>query len=91
MRHRWTISVLAVALTASALPLTAHATPIPLPENAPTSRITLITGDRVRVTSRPGQPEKVVFEPGPASRSTAAVISYTGGHTYVVPEAARAA
>ncbi|WP_460649313.1 S8 family peptidase [Kribbella endophytica] len=70
----------------------AQAVPIPLPKNKPaelTTRITLVTGDRVQVTTRPGQPEKVTFEPGPTSRSTAAVTSYTGGHTYVVPEAAR--
>ncbi|GAA1542253.1 S8 family serine peptidase [Kribbella lupini] len=95
MRHRRTISVLAVALIASALPPTAQAAPpthaaqTPPHKNTSTSRITLVTGDRVQVTSRPGQPEKVVFEPGPTSRSTAAVTTYTNGHTYVVPEAAR--
>ncbi|MGC4937223.1 S8 family serine peptidase [Kribbella sp. DT2] len=90
MRHRWITPVLAVALTASALPLPAHAAPPPPKKPTDlTTRITLVTGDRVQVSSRPGQPEKVTFEPGPTSRSTAAVTSYTDGHTYVVPEAAR--
>jgi subtilisin family serine protease len=91
LRHRWIAPALAATLVVSALPLTATAANPP-PKFKPTeqtTRITLVTGDRVQVTSRPGQPEKVVFEPGPTSRSTAAVTSYTGGHTYVVPEAAR--
>jgi subtilisin family serine protease len=48
----------------------------------------LITGDRVRVTPRPGQPDQAVFEPSTTSRS--ALTSYSGGHTYVVPTVAKA-
>ncbi|MEV6284212.1 S8 family serine peptidase [Kribbella sp. NPDC051770] len=91
MRHRWIAPVLATVLTVSALPPTATAAQPPTPDNGapPSTRITLVTGDRVQVSRRPGQPERVVFEPGPTSRSTAAVTTYSGGHTYVVPEAAR--
>ncbi|WP_238334676.1 S8 family peptidase [Kribbella amoyensis] len=79
-----------LASTAAASP--AQAAPPPPSERATVQpkTITLITGDRVRVTPRPGKPEEVVFEPTPTSRSTSAITTYSGGHTYVVPSAARA-
>ncbi|GAA0949884.1 S8 family serine peptidase [Kribbella koreensis] len=52
--------------------------------------MTLITGDRVRVTTRPGKPDQIAFEPVSGSRSDSAVTSYSNGHTYVVPSAATA-
>ncbi|NEA31252.1 S8 family serine peptidase [Streptomyces sp. SID13031] len=48
-----------------------------------TAMVTLITGDRVEVESTPGQPERVSFRGGGAA--TAAVISRTAEHTYVIP------
>ncbi|MFI7061950.1 S8 family serine peptidase [Kribbella sp. NPDC050124] len=48
-----------------------------------TATVTLITGDRVEVESSPGQPERVSFRGG--GGTTAAVISRTAEHTYVIP------
>ncbi|ADB34318.1 peptidase S8 and S53 subtilisin kexin sedolisin [Kribbella flavida DSM 17836] len=53
--------------------------------------VTLITGDRVKVVQRPGQPERVTFEPAKGSGSTGAITTYSGGHVYVVPVAAQRA
>lgn len=52
------------------------------------TRVTLITGDRVLLTSRTGALDQVLFEPGPGSSSTSAVITRAGGHTVVIPSAA---
>lgn len=93
---RWLalLSGLALAVGIPAAP--AHADPPPDAADRPaaaagsSARITLITGDRVRVTTPPGKPEAVSFEPGPDSRSDSAVITRTGGHTFVIPSAAAA-
>ncbi|ADB35752.1 peptidase S8 and S53 subtilisin kexin sedolisin [Kribbella flavida DSM 17836] len=97
MHRPWITSLVGAALILSATTVPASAAPppgAPAPADtattARTARITLITGDRVRVTSRPGAPELVTFEPSPDSRSTAAITTYSGGHTYVVPAAAAA-
>jgi subtilisin family serine protease len=87
----WIAPLVGLTLTLGA-PTIAAATPArghsgPLPSVA---TITLITGDRVRVTSRPNAPEQVAFLPGTGSSSDAAVTTYTNGHTYVVPTAASA-
>ncbi|GAA1559312.1 S8 family serine peptidase [Kribbella hippodromi] len=48
-----------------------------------------MTGDRITVTSRAGQRDKVGFLPGPGGgRASSFVTSYSGGHTIVVPSAA---
>ncbi|WP_020390198.1 S8 family peptidase [Kribbella catacumbae] len=82
----------ALALTAAMLPAQAQPTsppPTATPQASKASaRITLITGDRVRVS--PGSPERISFEPAAGSRSDAAVTTYSGGRTYVVPSAAAA-
>jgi len=57
---------------------------------ATAATITLITGDRVQVTTPPGQREQVTFQPGPGSSSDSALTSYVNGHTYVVPTSAAA-
>lgn len=96
--HRWIPPLLATALALSLTPpahagLPQHAnsaTGTPQASAASTSRLTLITGDRVRITRIPGRPDQVSFEPVPGSRSDSAITSYSGGHTYVVPSAASA-
>ncbi len=90
-RHRWIPPLLAAALTltAATLPAQAQQTQPARPQAGPDSaRITLITGDRVRVA--PGSPERISFEPATGSRSDAAITTHSGGHTYVVPSAAAA-
>ncbi|MEV5960290.1 S8 family serine peptidase [Kribbella sp. NPDC051952] len=65
--------------------------PSPRPQaKAASTTLTLITGDRVRVTTPPGGREQVTFQPGPGSSSDAALTSYVNGHTYVVPTSAAA-
>ncbi|HET6292429.1 MAG TPA: S8 family serine peptidase [Kribbella sp.] len=94
MYRPWITPLVGAALILSAATVPAQAAPSPgkpAPKTpATTSAIALITGDRVRVTPRPGQPELVDFEPDRNSRSTSAVTTYSGGHTYVVPSAAAA-
>ncbi|WP_232828784.1 S8 family peptidase [Kribbella monticola] len=89
---RWIPPVVSLGLVLSAVTIPALGAPPRPPSPAdPTpggTRVTLITGDRVRVTPRPGQPAQVVFEPAKGSRSDAATITYQSGHTYVVPSAA---
>ncbi|GAB3920264.1 S8 family serine peptidase [Kribbella albertanoniae] len=51
--------------------------------------LTLLTGDRVAVTARPGMPEQVRFLPTAGSGSAGATVSRANGHTFVVPFAAR--
>ncbi|MFC9691124.1 S8 family serine peptidase [Kribbella sp. NPDC056951] len=51
--------------------------------------LTLLTGDRVAVTVRPGMPEQVRFLPTAGSGSAGATVSRANGHTFVVPFAAR--
>jgi hypothetical protein len=91
---RWIPPVVSLGLVLSAA--TTHAlgapprTPSPTKPPSGGTRITLITGDRVVVTPQPGQPDRVTFEPTKGSRSDAATITYTSGHTYVVPSAATA-
>ncbi|WP_433011897.1 S8 family peptidase [Kribbella sp. CA-294648] len=96
--HRWIPPLLATALALALTPPAQAASPThpanptsaPKTSKATTSRLTLITGDRVRITTTPGRPDQVSFEPVPGSRSDSAVTSYSGGHTYVVPSAASA-
>ncbi len=92
LRRTW-IALLA-ALVAAPLIQTAGvsgAAPPPQSTKAEAPKyITLITGDRVKVTLRPDQPELVTFEPGVGSGSTAAITTYSAGHTFVVPTAAQA-
>ncbi|MEU4396441.1 S8 family peptidase [Kribbella sp. NPDC023855] len=93
--HRWIPPLLATALALSLTPPPAHAAPPARTSSTTaakptTSRLTLITGDRVRITTHPGRPDQVSFEPVPGSRSDSAITSYSGGHTYVVPSAASA-
>ena len=93
--HRWIapVAVLAVlAGTASAGPPATGAPPdTASPKAQPVEyRITLVTGDKVRVTRQPGRPDLVVFQPTRNSRSTTAVVTRWGDHTLVVPSAAAA-
>ncbi|MEU0091442.1 S8 family serine peptidase [Kribbella sp. NPDC006257] len=93
--QRWIPPVvsLGLMLSAATTPAALGAPPrAQSPTNPPaaTTRITLITGDRVVVTPRTGQPDQVSFEPTKGSRSDAASITYDGRHTYVVPSAATA-
>ncbi|WP_020387538.1 S8 family peptidase [Kribbella catacumbae] len=92
MNPRWKSLLLsaAVMLGAAASPAGAAAPspgrpPGKTPPTASKATITLLTGDRVVVTSRPGQRDRVDFLPSPGSRSASAVISYSGGHTIAVP------
>ncbi|MDX6283998.1 MAG: hypothetical protein QOH03_5069, partial [Kribbellaceae bacterium] len=89
-RLRRLAPLVGVPLLLSAATVPAHAA-TPGGQQAQTAvAITLITGDRVDVTPRPGGPALVTFAPGPDSRSDAAVTTYSAGHTYVVPSAASA-
>lgn len=89
-RHRWTIPLLCVAVALSgAVGLPASAKPVP-EAAATTTRITLITGDRIQVTQYAGHPPAIVFEPDRHSSSDSAITTLSGGHTYVVPTAAAA-
>ncbi|MFB6723782.1 S8 family serine peptidase, partial [Kribbella sp. NPDC056345] len=63
----------------------AAAAPAPKPEPAGTT-ITLITGDRIVVSRRPGHPDRITALPG----SSSVVVSYSGGHTVAVPSIAAA-
>ncbi|WP_232828783.1 S8 family peptidase [Kribbella monticola] len=94
---RWTAAAvgLAVVLNLAAVPAGASppSRPTPAAQAGAASklvRLTLITGDHVSVTSVPGRPDQIVFEPGRGSGSTAAVTSFVAGHTVVVPSAAEA-
>jgi len=89
----WTAAAAGLALILSLSTVPADASPPTKPTRTSTStttRITLITGDHVRVTPRPGQADEILFEPGRGSGSTSAVTSFAAGHTVVIPSAARA-
>ncbi|GAA0577540.1 S8 family serine peptidase [Kribbella sandramycini] len=90
---RWTASLVALGLTLGAATPAAASPPGPStrPKNTPTvSTVALITGDSVRITSRPGARDQIAFQPGPGSTSEAARTTVVDGHTYVVPSAAAA-
>ncbi|TDD45887.1 peptidase S8 [Kribbella antibiotica] len=89
MSHR-SISALvaaAVALTVAAAPSATAAPPKPAKAESRATTITLITGDRLDVTSRPGQPDHVTAQPG---SSSSLVVNYSAGHTIAVPSSAAA-
>ena len=98
--HRWIAPAAVLALVAGTLsagPPAAGSPPAGAPPAAASPqprpaeyRITLVTGDKVRVTRQPGRPDLVVFQPTKNSRSTTAVVTRWGDHTLVVPSAAAA-
>jgi subtilisin family serine protease len=91
--RRWAVLLASLALLVPAGPLPATAAPPGTPPASTGSayQLTLVTGDRVRVTTRTGAPDQVEFVPHRGSRSDSAVTTYSGGHTFVVPSAARSA
>ncbi len=92
VRHLWPWIVV-VALAASPLLPSAGASgaspPVSPGKVDEPKYVTLITGDRVKVIQRPGQPELVSFEPR-AGSTTGAITTYSAGHTFVVPTTAQA-
>ncbi len=94
--HTAVAAVLSFTLASVALlhaPSAVHSAEVPGRTHSMTDsagwQITLITGDRVQVTQRGSEPEAVTFLPA-RGRSDSALITYSGGHTFVVPSAARA-
>lgn len=94
IRRSLILAVLTVTTAAALVPpgSSAAAEPVgPVTAAAQPSRlITLITGDRVRVTPQPGKPPEVRFETAKGSRSRGATISRTAGHTMVIPHSVAA-
>ncbi|MGZ0150218.1 S8 family peptidase [Kribbella sp. WER1] len=94
MNHRWkTFALVASLALATAAPPAAAVPPtptVPAAARPTTATFTLVTGDRVTVTSQAGKRDRVGFAAAAGDRSSSFVTSYTGGHTIVLPSAAAA-
>lgn len=87
MQPKWIAPLAGLALLLGSTPTPANAVPVQ-PAGSKSYKLTLITGDQVQVTTRPGMPERITFIPTAGSSSDAASITRSGGHTFVTPAAA---
>ncbi|WP_328990118.1 S8 family serine peptidase [Kribbella sp. NBC_01245] len=87
MQPKWIVPLAGLALFVGSTPTPASAVP-GQPAGSKSYKLTLITGDLVQVTTRPGMPERITFIPTAGSSSDAASITRSGGHTFVTPAAA---
>nr|WP_202886030.1 S8 family peptidase [Kribbella sandramycini] len=81
-----------IALTLSTQAVTSTAAPPPAgaAPNPTTATVTLVTGDSVRITRAPGQPDRTTFLPAPGTPEQTVRTTRRNGHTYVVPASAQA-